>query len=171
MPGSLSLMHICADYAWNKGERYKILNFGQGVPERHTRKWYAAFEQVQPWSWYLQVVPWIKVVGLLCKVVGHIVISNFMHQFSFIQPIKQSPWIKPTTLANCYRHSHQSLNNLFWKFSKRLSPTHEILIPFPQNCCMKTLTFFFSQSTKSSTLPWLLVSYHLTWKLQSSNPC
>ena len=36
--------------------------------------------------------------------------------------------IKPPTLANSYRHSHQSLNNLFRKFFKRLPPNHVILM-------------------------------------------
>ena len=47
---------------------------------------------------------------------------------------------KTTYSGKCYRHSHQSLNSLFWKFSKSLSPNHAILIPFPQNCCAKTST-------------------------------
>ena len=63
-------------------------------------------------------------------------------QLSFNQSINLRE-IKPPTLANSYRYSHQSLNNFFWKFFKRQPPDHVILIPFPQNCCMKTLTFFF----------------------------
>ena len=68
-------------------------------------------------------------------------------------------------------HSRQSLNNLFWKFSKRLSPNHAILIPFAQNCCTKTLVFSSLQSPASSTLHWLLLLYHQTSNLLLSNPC
>ena len=75
------------------------------------------------------------------------------------------------TVASCYGHLHQSLNNLFRKFSRRLSPNHAILIPFLQNCCTKTLMFSCLQSPTSSTLHWLLVLYHQTSKLLLSNPC
>ena len=78
---------------------------------------------------------------------------------------------KTTYSGKCYRHSHQSLNSLFWKFSKSLSSNHAILIPFPQNCCTKTSMFSSLQSPISSTLHWLLVLYHQTSKLLLSNPC
>ena len=82
-----------------------------------------------------------------------------------------NPTVSVDQTSYCGKHSYQSLNDLFWNFFKRLLPNHVILIPFPQNYCMKTLTFFFPQSPTSSTLPWNLVSCHLTWKLWSSNPC
>ena len=65
----------------------------------------------------------------------------------------------------------QSLNNLFRKFSKSLSPNHAILIPFLQNCCTKTLMLSSLQSPASSTFHWLLVLYHQTSKLLLSNSC
>ena len=74
----------------------------------------------------------------------------FNKETASLQAIQQSILIKPSTLANSYRHSHQSLNNLLWKFCRRLPPSHVILIPFPRNCCMKTLTFIFPQSQTSS---------------------
>ena len=64
----------------------------------------------------------------------------------------------------------QSLNNLFRKFSKSLSPNHAILIPFPQNWCTKTLMLSALQPPTSS-LYCLLVLYHQTSKLLLSNPC
>ena len=59
-------------------------------------------------------------------------------------------------------------NNLFRKFSKRPSPNHTILIPFPQNSCTKTLMFSSLQSPAPSTLQ---VLYHQASKLLLSNPC
>ena len=63
-------------------------------------------------------------------------------------------WQTPTDIHCSHR------KKLFCKFFKRLPPNHVILIPFPQNCCMKILTFFFPQPPTSSTLPWPLMSYH-----------
>ena len=85
------------------------------------------------------------------------------------------PPLNPTVAMDKTTYSgkllHQSLNNLFRKFSRRLSPNHAILIPFLQNCCTKTLMFSSLQSPTSSTLHWLLVLYHQTSKLLLSNPC
>ena len=54
---------------------------------------------------------------------------------------------KTTYSAKCYRHSHQSLNSLFWKFSKSLSPNHAILIPFPQKLLYENLDVLLSTIT------------------------
>ena len=78
-------------------------------------------------------------------------------------------WTKPLILGTRHVPSHQSLNSLFGKSSRRLSPNHAILVPFLQNCCTYTL-MFSSLSPTSSTLHWLLVLYHQTSKLLS-NPC
>ena len=48
-----------------------------------------------------------------------------------------------------------------WKSSKPLPPNHEILFPFPQNCCSKTMLFSL-QSPTSSTLHRLLILYRQT---------
>ena len=60
----------------------------QGVPDGRSRKGYASFKQVKSWSWHVEVIPGVSVVGLvtneeLCKVVWGM-IKNFMHNYSFI---------------------------------------------------------------------------------------
>ena len=61
----------------------------QGVPDGRSTEGYASFRQVKPWSWHVEVIPGVGVVGLvtneeLCKVVWGIIIKNLMYKYPFI---------------------------------------------------------------------------------------
>ena len=77
-----SQTYICADYVWNKEEKYKILCFEAGSSRGTLQRKDASFKQVKPWpNWHVEVIPGVSVVGLvtneeLCKVVSGIIIKN-----------------------------------------------------------------------------------------------
>ena len=71
----------------NRNTGFYVLK--QGVPEGRSIEVYANFKQVKPWSWHVEVIPGVGVVGLvtnkeLCQVIWGIIIKNFIHKYSLI---------------------------------------------------------------------------------------
>ena len=60
------------------------------------------------------------------------------YEIAFLHLIQQLPWTKPPTPGNCYRHLHQSLNNLFRKFSRTV-PKSCNLDPIPTELLYENL--------------------------------
>ena len=71
----------------NRNTGFYVLR--QGVLEGCSSEGYVSFTQVKPWPWHTEVIPGVRVVGLvtneeLCQVVWGSIIKNFMHKYSFI---------------------------------------------------------------------------------------
>ena len=81
--------YICVDCAWDTEKRETIVYFWGKEFQRNAPENDIYFEQVQPWSWYVQAIFLIRVVGLLKNLEFYevkywrIFINNFMHKYSF----------------------------------------------------------------------------------------
>ena len=60
-----SQKYVCADYVWKRKRNTGLYVLRQGVPMGRSSEGYASFKQAKPWSWHVEVIRRVRVVGLV----------------------------------------------------------------------------------------------------------